>query len=66
MTVHTSKFNKTWLSIIIIKRAQSRILLSTAKLKNLVAQIMAKHLEGLREVMAWLPFLKLSSPAHTK
>ena len=31
---------------------QSRILLSTAKLNNFIAQIIAKHLEGSRKVMA--------------
>ena len=32
--------------------------MSTAKPENFTAQIMAKHLECSREVMAWLPFLK--------
>ena len=40
------------------KMAQSRILLSTAKPNNFAAQIMAKHLECSREVMACLPFQK--------
>ena len=44
--------------------------MSAAKLNNFIAiffdtqvyysQIVAKHLEGLREVRAWLPFPKLS------
>ena len=34
------------------KTAQSRILLPTAKPNNFIAQIMAIHLEGSREVMA--------------
>ena len=50
-----SKLKKTWLSIEINKLAQSRFLLSTAKLNNFIAQIMAKHLEGSREIMVWLP-----------
>ena len=33
------------------KKAQSKILLSTTKLNNLIGQIMAKHLESSREVM---------------
>ena len=44
--------------------AQSRILLSTANLNNFIAQIKAKHLECLREVMAWLPFLKTTKPSY--
>ena len=37
------------------------VLMSTAKPENFTAQIMAKHLECSREVMAWLPFLKSQS-----
>ena len=34
------------------------MIMSTAKLNNFIAQIMAKHLECSREIIAWLPFLK--------
>ena len=41
------------------KTDQSKILCPKAEGNNFIAQIMTKYLECSREVMAWLPFLKI-------
>ena len=65
---HSDKLrpDKYNMSMQIIKNALSRILLSTAKLNNFIAQIMAKQWEGSREVIAWLQFLKIKAQIVAK